>query len=49
MTAVAAAKSRLETWLAEVWLRHDSLDLIKLRHLEDEIERAAKVHEPRPF
>jgi hypothetical protein len=49
MTAVAAAKSRLETWLAEVWLRHESLDLIKLRRLEDEIASAALVHEPRPF
>ena len=40
MTALAAARQRLELYVAECLLRREDLDLLKLRHLEAELERA---------
>ena len=40
MTALVAARQRLELYVAECLLRREDLDLLKLRHLEAELERA---------
>ena len=40
MTALAAARQRLELYVAECLLRREDLDLLKLRRLEQELERA---------
>jgi hypothetical protein len=44
-TALQAARARLEAWIAEVVLRHEDLDVVKLRRLEDEVVSAARVHD----
>jgi len=44
VTALVAARSQLEEYLAECFLRHEDLDMLKLKRLENELERAA-VHE----
>jgi hypothetical protein len=48
MTAVQAAEARLEAYVAEIVLRRDSLDLVKFKRLEYELERAA-MHQVGPF
>jgi hypothetical protein len=40
MTALAAARQRLELYVAECILRREDLDVLKLRYLEHELERA---------
>ena len=40
MSALQAARDRLETYVAEVVLRTEIFNPAKLRFLEDEIERA---------
>lgn len=42
MTALVAARTQLETYLAECWLRHEDLDIVKLRRLENELVSAAR-------
>lgn len=42
MTALAAARDQLECYLAECFLRHEDLDLVKLRRLENELVSAAR-------
>ena len=39
-TALQAARQRLEVYVAECLLRREDLDLLKLRRLEYELERA---------
>jgi hypothetical protein len=40
VTALTAARQRLEVYVAECLLRREDLDLLKLRRLEYELERA---------
>lgn len=42
MTALVAAREQLECYLAECFLRHEDLDIIKLRRLENELVSAAR-------
>lgn len=43
MTALAAARERLEVYVAECILKHDDLDVLKLRRLEDDLVMTARV------
>jgi len=40
--SVQEARARLETFLAECWLKHQDLDMIKLRRLEADLTSAAR-------
>ena len=40
--SVQEARARLDSYLAECWLRHEDLDQIKLRRLEDDFAAAAR-------
>ena len=43
MTALAAARQRLEIYVAEVVLKGKDLDALQLKSLEDDIVMAARV------
>ena len=49
MTALAAARQRLETYVAEVVLQGKDLNPLQLRALEDEIVMAARCFDDTPF
>jgi len=46
--SVQEARLRLDTYLAECWLRREDLDTIKLRRLEDDLIAAGR-REATPF
>lgn len=41
-TAIQEARARLDTYISECILRHEDLDVLKLRRLEDDLMMAAR-------
>lgn len=41
--ALPAALARLNTYLAECWLRREDLDQLKLKRLEDDVVLTARI------
>jgi hypothetical protein len=46
--SVQEARARLDSYLAECWLKREALDHLKLRHLEDDLIAAGR-REVTPF